>query len=84
MFGGGLVTKSSPSLVTWWTVSCQAPLSMGFSRQEYLNGLPFPSPRYLPVLESQDLMFKKLYISNVKMEKFKRYKRPYIENAPPT
>ena len=83
MFGGGLVTKSSPSLVTRWTVSCQ-PLSMGFSRQEYLSGLPFPSQRYLPVLESQDLMFKKLHIFNVKMEKFKRYKRPYIENAPPT
>ena len=27
-----------------WTVTHQAPLSMGFSRQEYWNGLPFPSP----------------------------------------
>ena len=27
-----------------WTVVCQAPLSMRFSRQEYWNGLPFPSP----------------------------------------
>ena len=27
-----------------WTVTCQAPLSMGFSRQEYWGGLPFPSP----------------------------------------
>ena len=26
------------------TVACQAPLSMGFSRQEYPSGLPFPSP----------------------------------------
>ena len=26
----------------------QAPLSMGFSRQEYWSGLPFPSPEYLP------------------------------------
>ena len=25
------------------TVACQAPLSMGFSKQEYYNGLPFPS-----------------------------------------
>ena len=25
-----------------WTVACQTPLSMGFSRQEYWNGLPFP------------------------------------------
>ena len=29
---------------TPWTVPCQAPLSMGFSRQEYWSGLPFPSP----------------------------------------
>ena len=29
---------------TPWTVACQAPLSMGFSRQEYWNGLPVPSP----------------------------------------
>ena len=30
--------------VTPWTVACQAPLSMGSSRQEYWSGLPFPSP----------------------------------------
>ena len=30
--------------VTPWTVACQAPLSMGFSRQEYWSGLLFPSP----------------------------------------
>ena len=30
--------------VTPWTVGCQAPLSMGFSRQEYWSGLPFPFP----------------------------------------
>ena len=29
---------------TLWTVALQAPLSMGFSRQEYGSGLPFPSP----------------------------------------
>ena len=28
--------------------SCQAPLSVGFSRQEYWNGLPFPPPGGLP------------------------------------
>ena len=33
---------------TPWTVAYQAPLSMGFSRQEYLNRLPFPSPGNLP------------------------------------
>ena len=29
---------------TPWTVACQAPLSTGFTRQEYWSGLPFPSP----------------------------------------
>ena len=33
---------------TPWTVAYQAPLSMGFSRQEYWLGLPFPSPEDLP------------------------------------
>ena len=31
-------------LATPWTVTHQAPRSMGFSRQEYWSGLPFPSP----------------------------------------
>ena len=34
--------------VTPWTVAYQAPLSMGFSRQQYWSGLPFPSPGDLP------------------------------------
>ena len=33
---------------TLWTVAYQVPLSMGFSRQEYWSGLPFPSPGDLP------------------------------------
>ena len=33
---------------TPWTVAHQAPLSLGFSRQEYWSGLPFPSPGNLP------------------------------------
>ena len=39
--GDGLVDKSCPTLVTPWTVACQASLSMGFPRQEYWNGLHF-------------------------------------------
>ena len=35
-------------LWTTWTVAHHAPLSMGFSRQEYWSGLPFPSPGDLP------------------------------------
>ena len=46
--GGGLVTKSCLTLATPWTVALQAPLPVGFSRQEYWNGLPFPSPGDLP------------------------------------
>ena len=34
--------------MTLWTVVCQAPLSMEFSRQEYWSGLPFPFPGDLP------------------------------------
>ena len=34
----------SKSFMTPWIVTCQASLSMGFSRQEYWTGLPFPSP----------------------------------------
>ena len=34
--------------VTPWTVARQAPLSIGFSRQEYWSGLPFPPPGGLP------------------------------------
>ena len=34
-----------------WTVACQAPLSLGFSRQEYWNVLPFPTPGYPPKAE---------------------------------
>ena len=34
--------------VILWTVACQAPLSMGFSRQEYWSGLPCPPPGDLP------------------------------------
>ena len=33
---------------TLWTVALQVPLSMGFSRQEYCSGFPFPSPGDLP------------------------------------
>ena len=32
---------------TLWTAAHQAPLSTGFSRQEYWSGLPFPSPYYI-------------------------------------
>jgi len=41
---GGLAARSCPTLATPWIIACQAPLSIGFSRQEYCSGFPFPSP----------------------------------------
>ena len=38
----------TPSSATPWTVACQAPLSMEFSRQEYWSGLPFSTPGDFP------------------------------------
>ena len=39
------VAHSYPTLSDPWTAAYQAPLSMGFSRQEYWSGLPLPSPK---------------------------------------
>ena len=72
--GGALVTKSCPSLVTPWTVACQTPLSMGFSRQEYWSGLPFPSSEDLshpgielgsPALQADSLLTELQGNSNI-------------------
>ena len=43
-----LVAKSGFNSVIPCTVACRVPLSMGFSRQEYWNGVPFPCPGDLP------------------------------------
>ena len=44
-----LVAQLCPTLFeTLWTIGSQAPLSVGFSKQEYWSGLPFPSPGDLP------------------------------------
>ena len=40
--------QSCPTFVTPWAVAGQVPLSMGFPRQEYWSGLPFPSPGDFP------------------------------------
>ena len=44
----GAESESVQLCATPWTVARQAPLSMGFSSQEYRRGLPFPSPKDLP------------------------------------
>ena len=49
--------------VTPWTVACQAPPSMGFSRQEYWSGVPLPSPLIGPTtcnFNFQPIIFKYL------------------------
>ena len=62
---GGLVVKACLTLAAPWTFDRQAPLSLGFSRQEYWSGLPFPSPGDLlnpgieprsPALQSDSLL----------------------------
>ena len=42
------INHSVQLFATPWTVALQTPLPMGFSRQEYWSGLPFPSPGDLP------------------------------------
>ena len=39
---------SCVTLVTPWTLACQVPLFMGFDRQKYWSGMPFPSPGNFP------------------------------------
>ena len=39
-----VVTQSCPTLEAPWTITHQAPLSTGFSRQQYWSGFPFPPP----------------------------------------
>ena len=46
--GGDELLSCVQLFATPWTVACQAPLSMGFLRQEYWSGLPCPSPGDLP------------------------------------
>ena len=49
-FGNVKLLSRVQLFATPWTVACQAPLSMGFCRQEYWCGLPFPSLVDLPKL----------------------------------
>ena len=69
----------SDSFVTPWTVTHQAPPSLGFSRQEYWSGLPFPSPGDLanPGIEprSPALQADALTSEPPRMELFKNHSR---------
>ena len=52
-----LVAKSSLTLATLWTAAHQDPLSLGFPKQEYWGGFPFPPPGDLPDAGSNLCLF---------------------------
>ena len=49
------VASSVRLCTTLWTAACQAPLSIGFSGQEYWSGLPCPPPGDLPDPETETM-----------------------------
>ena len=59
LFSCSVVSDSA----TPWAVACQAPLSMGFSRQEYWSGLPYPPPGALPDPEIEPVSLKSLALA---------------------
>ena len=78
-----LATKSCPtdSFATPWTVACQDPLSMGFPRQEYWSGLPFPSPWDLPNPDTAGRFFPLSHQRSPKVviENIQTYLYPFLK-----
>ena len=62
--GGGLVTKSCPTLETSWTVAYQAPLSLGFCRQQNWSELPFPSPMQITQPQKTKAWLQSILVSH--------------------
>ena len=58
---GGLASKLCRTLATLWTVACQAPLSMEFSKQESWSGLPFPSPFLYKKPKTEEMAVASIY-----------------------
>ena len=69
--------------VTLWTEAHHTPPSMGFSRQEYWSGLPFPSPGDLPEpgMEPKSLELQMLYPLSHQGSPFERIHIQLIETA---
>ena len=67
-------------LATPWTAAYQAPLSMGFSRQEYWSGVPLPSPPLLVATRIPDprLAFAPTHSSHCGTERFLGFQFPYL------
>ena len=55
-----------------WTVGCQAPLPVGFSRQEYWSGLPCPPPEDLPNPEIKPMSLLSLFWKGINVDFFKK------------
>ena len=70
------VAQSCPALSDPWTVAHQAPLSMGFSRQEYWSGLPFPSPK-----GRQKMALKKQRNTTIHFQKVLTVNQSYWQGA---
>ena len=70
----------SSSLTSSWTVACQAPLSMGFPRQEYWSGLPFPSPGDIPDsgIEPASLVSPELQVDSLPLSHLGTYYPGYF------
>ena len=65
-----LFTQLCPTPCDLWIAACQAPLSMGFFRQEYWSGLPFPPPGDLPHsgIEPMSPVFPALQVGSLPAE----------------
>ena len=61
------VAQSCPTLSAPWTAAHLAPLSVGFSRQEYWSGLPLPSPIYAYVHLIKTVSFTAIYKMELKI-----------------
>ena len=79
-----LVAQSRPNLATPWTVAHQGPLSMGFFRQGYWSGLPFPllgdlpNPRMQPgspALQADDSLLSEPPGKPLKVAKYTKWSK---------
>ena len=73
-----VASKLCLTLATPWTIACQAPQSMEFSRQEYWSGLPFPNQGDLP---DPGIKLKFLCLLHCRQILYLLTHRPYLEHG---